>query len=130
QGTGRYSYTGANAQAIFNSWVEDVYGSDVGDGKTGQHYASFIQVNDPITHVGKDDFYNTDVAGFVEDSWKASKSLTLNLGLRYDIFMIPQPAQPNTQTPLNSLYTSTINVPKNQFAPRIGIAWALNPKTV
>jgi hypothetical protein len=131
QGTGRYTYSGANPQATFNAWTEDAFGINVGDGLTGRHYTgNFTQVNDPITHVGKDDFYNTDFAGFVEDSWKANSKLTLNLGLRYDVFLIPQPPQPNTATPLTTLYTSTINIPKDQFAPRIGVAWEVTPKTV
>jgi hypothetical protein len=129
QGTGRYTYSGT-AQTAFNAWVEDVYGINVGDGLTGKHYNSFVQVNDPITHVGKDDFYNNDVAGFFEDSWKANSKLTLNMGIRYDVFLIPQPPQPNTSTPLNALFTSTINVPKDQFAPRLGAAWQMNSKTV
>lgn len=128
-GTGNYSYQGS-AQVAFNNWALDVFGINAGDGLTGRHYTTFTQVNDPITHVGKDDFYNNDVAGFFEDSWKATSHLTLNLGMRWDIFTIPQPPQPNTLTPLTKLYTSTINVPKDQFAPRAGIAWQVTPKTV
>ncbi len=108
----------------------DVYGINTGDGLTGKHYNTFAQVNDPVTHVGKDDFYNNDFAGFFEDSWKATSKLTLNLGLRYDVFLIPQPPQPNTLTPLTNLYTSTIHIPKNQFAPRLGAAWEVTPNTV
>ena len=118
-GTGQYSYSGA-AQTAFNNWVIDVLGINLGDGKTGQHYSSFTQVNDPVTHVGKDDFYDNDYAAFVEDTWKANSKLTVNLGLRYDVTTIPQPPQPNTLTSLTTLYTSTINIPKNQFAPRLG----------
>jgi len=129
QGTGVYSYAGA-AQAAFNNWVLDVFGINTGDGLTGRHYSNFTQVNDPITHVGKDDFYNNDASAFFEDSWKANSKLTINAGLRWDVFNIPQPPQPNTSTPLNTLYTSTINVPKGQFAPRLGIAWQMTPKTV
>ncbi len=80
----------------------DVYGINTGDGLTGKHYSNFVQVTDPITHVGKDDFYNNDYAGFFEDSWKATPKLTLNMGLRYDVFLIPQPPQPNTLTPLTT----------------------------
>ncbi len=69
----------------------DTYGINTGDGLTGKHYTTFTQVNDPITHVGKDDFYNNDYAAFFEDSWKASSKLTLNMGLRYDVSTIPQP---------------------------------------
>ena len=129
QGTGRYTYSGT-PQASFNNWVLDTYGINAGDGLTGKHYNTFTQVNDPITHVGKDDFYNNDVAAFFEDSWKATSKLTINMGLRWDVFLIPQPPQPNTSTPLNTYYTSTINIPKDQFQPRLGIAWELTPKTV
>ncbi len=128
-GTGNYSYSGT-AQTAFNNWVIDALGINIGDGLTGKHYSTFTQVNDPITHVGKDDFYDKDYAGFVEDNWKVSSKVTLNMGLRYDVFLINQPPQPNTLTPLTTLYTTTIHNPKDQFAPRIGMAWAINPKTV
>jgi hypothetical protein len=128
-GTGQYSYTGS-AQTAFNNWVLDVYGINTGDGLTGKHWTSFTQVDDPVTHVGKDDFWEKDAAGFVEDNWKASSRLTVNAGLRYDIFEIPQPPMPNTLTPLTTYYTSTINIPKDQFAPRLGLAFQLTPNTV
>jgi hypothetical protein len=127
QGGGVYTYSGASA---FTNWAADVYGVNLGDGLTGRHFATFVQVNDPVTGVGKDDFYDTDFAGFVEDTWKARPNLTLNLGVRYDIQLIPQPPKPNTSTPLTTLYTSTINIDKNNFAPRIGIAWELAKNTV
>jgi Carboxypeptidase regulatory-like domain/TonB dependent receptor len=129
-GTGQYSYSNGTPQTSFNAWVEDALGLNMGDGLTGKHYNTFTQVNDPITHVGKDDFYNNDYAAFFEDSWKANSKLTLNMGLRYDVSTIPQPQQPNTLTPLTTLYTSTIHIPKDQFAPRFGAAWQITPKTV
>jgi hypothetical protein len=127
QGGGVYTYSGATA---FNGWVADVMGVNLGDGLTGRHFATFVQVTDPITGVGKDDFYDNDFAGFVEDTWKARPNLTLNLGVRYDIQHIPAPPKPNTNTPLTTLYTSTINIDKNNFAPRIGLAWAAGKGTV
>jgi hypothetical protein len=128
-GTGQYSYTGSGP-AAFDSWVLDVFGINAGDGLTGKHWASFTQVDDPVTHVGKDDFWEKDVSAFVEDNWKANSRLTLNMGLRYDIFEIPQPPMPNTLTPLTTYYSSTINIPKGQLAPRFGLAYQLTPKTV
>ena len=145
QGDGNYSYSStsflnpregnavicpAGPNATFCRWVADATGADVGDGLTGQHYSSFTQVNDPITHVGKDDFLNNDLGLYFEDTWKVKPSLTLNLGVRYDIQMVPQPPQPNTATPLLGLYTSTLNTDSNNFAPRIGIAWQPGRKTV
>ncbi len=128
-GPAQYSYSGA-AQTAFNNWVLDAYGINAGDGLTGKHYSTFVQVTDPITHVGKDDFYNNDYAAFFEDNWKATSKLTINMGLRYDLSTIPQPPQPNTLTPLTTLYTSTIHVPKDEFAPRLGVAWQASKNTV
>jgi hypothetical protein len=143
QGDGNYSYNltstfdgcPAGANATFCRWLDDAVGASIGDGLTGKHWSSFTQVNDPITHVGKDDFYNNDFGAYLEDTWKIRPKLTLNLGLRYDLQHVPQPAIPNTgnpagSSPLLTLYTSTLNIDKNNFAPRLGVAWQISSKTV
>jgi len=142
QGDGNYSYNittafdgcpgsdtpapqpaNAAANGAFCRWVDDAVGANVGDGLTSQHWSTFTQVNDPITHVGRDDFYNNDLGLYFEDTWKLKPTLTLNLGVRYDLQHVPQPAQPNTATPLLAFYTSTLNTDTNNFAPRLGVAW-------
>ena len=40
--------------------------------------------------------------------------------MRYDLQHVPAPPQPNTATALLSLYTSTLNIDKNNIAPRLG----------
>ena len=132
QGGGVYSYSGATA---FNNWAADVMGINLGDTlgglpATGRHFSTFVQVNDPVYGNGKDDFYNNDLDAFVEDSWKARPNLTFNLGLRWDIQMVPQPARPNLATPLTTLYTSKINIDHKEFGPRLGMAWSLAKETV
>lgn len=64
---------------------------------------------------------------FAQDSWKARPNLTLSYGVRYDLYQIPEAAS-------NSPYEPSRNfrVDKNNFAPRVGIAWSLgkDQKTV
>jgi outer membrane receptor protein involved in Fe transport len=129
QGEGVYSYTGS-PDVAFANWVADVYDVNLGDGKTGKHYTSFTQATDPITHVGKDDFWDKNVAGFVEDSWRVRPNLTVNLGVRYEIQMVPSSPHPNTNTPLLAALTTHINTDSNNFGPRIGLAWQPFQKTV
>jgi hypothetical protein len=118
QGDGGYSYFSSTTAGVFTNWVQDVY--QVNGGK---HYSSFTQVNDPITHVGKDDFWNPDLGGFVQDTWKVAPKVTLDLGLRYDIQLVPQPPKPNTSSSLATLYTSTININHHEIQPRLGFSW-------
>jgi hypothetical protein len=110
--------------AAFANYVQDIYGVN-----GGQHYTNFTQVNDPITHIGADDFWNQDYAAFVEDSWKVSSKLTVDFGLRYDLQQVPPPPHPYTNSangapsPLGNYYTNTIHINYKMFQPRFGFAW-------
>jgi outer membrane receptor protein involved in Fe transport len=68
----------------------------------------------------------TSVAGFVEDQWRIRPTLTLNLGLRYDLQVIDKPPVRNPSPALLAagLDTSTLPIDKHNLAPRIGIAWS------
>jgi hypothetical protein len=86
----------------------------------------------------------TDYAGFVQDTWKVTQTLTVSLGLRYDYFACypscevhnrmayfrPDLGGPfsvgNSQIP----WGSGVAPDRNNFGPRAGIAWRLGARTV
>lgn len=80
--------------------------------------------------------FNYETGYFVQDDWKATKRLTLNLGLRYDLYTYPYEQnnnQSNYDIAAGVLHVagasgstrSLINTDRNNIAPRIGFAYDL-----
>jgi outer membrane receptor protein involved in Fe transport len=87
------------------------------------------------------EFSTPDYAFFVQDDWRVTPRLTLNLGFRYDYQSYSSPQVPNTATAIlaagqtrytqaqaNALIGETTRFPKdkNNWAPRLGFAWDIN----
>ena len=82
-------------------------------------------------------------SGFVEDDWKVSPRLTLNLGLRYD-FATPATEAQNRMANFSPSGAGSlvfaksgslseralVNPNTTNFGPRVGLAFSLNDKTV
>lgn len=73
-----------------------------------------------------------EYAAFVQDEWKVSERISLMLGLRYDLQEFAQPPvrNPDPQLAAAGIDTSFLNTDEDNLAPRLGLAWTLNPKTV
>jgi outer membrane receptor protein involved in Fe transport len=91
--------------------------------------------------------------GFIQDDWKITNNLTLNLGLRYE-YESPRTERYNQLTNFDPNATPPLTAPglnvkgaltfvgvngnrreqwnpdRNNFSPRIGFAWNVTPKTV
>ena len=67
------------------------------------NYSGFTQTfGDPVVSQT-----NPNVGMYVQDEWRVASSLTLNLGLRYDL-----------------QFLDTINTDTNNVSPRVGFAWS------
>ena len=71
--------------------------------------------------------HNRNFGFFAQDSWNVSPRVTVNLGVRYDNYVLGWPDETNTPNrtgffPVDSVSAETL-VTWNQFAPRGGVAW-------
>jgi Carboxypeptidase regulatory-like domain/TonB dependent receptor/TonB-dependent Receptor Plug Domain len=112
-------------------------GNPMGDYLLG--YVSDLQ----LSNVWEVDQRHWATSFFVHDDWKVTQDLSLNLGLRYD-FITPALEAQNEQTNFDPAGTGSlvfasdgsleerglVKSDKNNFAPRVGIVYKLDEKTI
>ncbi|HEV7798453.1 MAG TPA: TonB-dependent receptor, partial [Pyrinomonadaceae bacterium] len=144
---GNYQYGTSNVAqptapfgTIDRGFVSGNY-NGIGANDTGSSLANFLLGYSPGFLTRGDPggpFFQSsrEIAFFVQDDWKARPDLTLNLGLRYDIFTAPTErfnAQSNFDPATRTMIVAGDNAPggrdlantdKNNFGPRIGFAYS------
>ncbi len=117
---GRIEFVQDFAQADFN-----------GDGRIDDNdllFAVTLRSVSPDRNLFLPDDDNHHFALFAQDDWRASRNLTLNLGLRYEIDTnVNNNSWYANRNPLvESFYSGERKRDANNFAPRIGFNWATN----
>ncbi|HKE28413.1 MAG TPA: TonB-dependent receptor [Bryobacteraceae bacterium] len=69
----------------------------------------------------KSNFFNF----YAQDSWQVRPNLLVLYGVRYDRFQAP-----DGEASAPFLYTQSFRTPAKNFAPRLGLAWSVDQKTV
>jgi len=136
------------------------YGTFTFDGSiTGNAYADFLlglpQESQRVNPLGNQSQTLNEYGLYAEDSFKVSRKLTLTYGLRWDLYGTPSSdshlmynwdpstgdviVDPKALSAVSPLYPSSITVKagdvqavadKSNFAPRIGVAYALTDHSV
>ncbi|MBI4903639.1 MAG: TonB-dependent receptor [Acidobacteria bacterium] len=117
---GLTSLNGGAPTQSFNSWADFLLGLPQGMGKDVQ-YLNPATVRMPSYGI------------FARDMWQVSRKLTVTLGMRYEYYPAPrrdhwagERYDPNT----DRVYRGGYDVGYGQIAPRAGIAYRINEKTV
>jgi outer membrane receptor protein involved in Fe transport len=112
-----FNRTGTYLFPSFTALAQNLTGNTAGT----KDWLTFTQtIGNPVV-----DLFITDYSFFVQDQYKLTPRLTLNLGVRYDYTDLPQPTVTNPDYPA----TGSIPSYKKQFAPRIGFAYALDSQS-
>jgi len=114
-----YDFRRSNVNATYTFPDLPTYLNAVAPGATVDQRTRYTSYSETM---GDPEFeYNTEFYNFfVQDDWKATRKLKFNLGLRYDLYNIPDGI---ADAPLAQ--SKEFKVDKNNFAPRLGAVYAL-----
>ncbi|MGH8714770.1 MAG: TonB-dependent receptor domain-containing protein, partial [Casimicrobiaceae bacterium] len=84
-------------------------------------YSSLQQITGNLSF----DMSTNVFSAFVQDDWQIASNVKLLYGVRYDLYKYPA-GLANAPLP----QTQSFNTDGNNFGPRVGVAWSLDPQTV
>jgi hypothetical protein len=150
---GSFTFTGVNTAEMVNGTVLPGTGFDFADFLLGLPQLTSVQIGANNYH-----FRGNSWDLFLQDDWRLRGNLTLNLGLRYEYFspftetnnqianldLAPNllacatlqstcvaRVLPGQSGPFNGVFPASLLRPdRNNFAPRLGIAWKAFANTV
>ena len=142
---GTFTFTGARTAAVVDNLPVQGTGYDFADFLLGLPQSTSLQYGD-LTYK----FRGGSWSAFLQDDWRFRGNLTINLGLRYDYaspyteannrivnldvspgFTAAVPVLPGEVGPYHGAFPKSLVKPdRNNLAPRVGIAWRLNNRTV
>src|SRR5215831_13633140 len=137
---GSFVFTGLNTALVSGGTAVPGTGFDFADFLLGASQQNSVQFGENNYH-----FRGNSWDLYVQDEWKVRGNLTFNLGLRYEYvspfseindrivnlavnpsFTAAVPVVPGQ----DGLPSSLLHADRNNFAPRLGVAWKALPKTV
>ncbi|MBZ5666198.1 MAG: TonB-dependent receptor [Acidobacteriia bacterium] len=109
----------------------NITSSQLEDFLAGAPFKASVLTGDPRRTLS-----NWGYAGFIQDDFRATKRLTVNFGLRYELNTTPKEAHnllgnfdPNVgMVQVGKQISSAYNSDPKNFAPRFGFAWDVNGK--
>jgi len=125
------AYGNARGSITFLGGVVAGTSSPLEDFFAGLPFKSSVEVGNPTLHL-----HNWAYAGFFQDDWRVTKSLTINFGVRYEFSSVPQEANnllgnfdPNVgMVQVGHGISGLYNPDHKNFGPRAGFAWDIGGK--
>lgn len=121
--TGEYVYFISNAFGSYTYQTVNAFALDFSGNTTGaKNWQRYVQTfgNGAVS------WRQNDVGLYVQDQWRVTSRMTFQYGVRWEKAIQPQPSVCNHD------YPGTCSVPSSSknFAPRLGLTYRLNDKTV
>ncbi len=121
--TSDYVYYISNAFGAYTYQTVNAFALDFSGNTTGaKNWQKYTQAfGNPAV-----DYAINDIGFYLQDQWRVTSRLSVQYGARYEYAALPQPKVCNQNFPL----TCTLHSSPTNLAPRLGVSYRLNDKTV